>query len=183
MGGPWGERPPRRPKVGAGRTALAKRAKARGGRESRASAVAARRGLSRGTGNRRARKRVDPGALAPMRRGWGVLAQHTRHLQQRFLAQRRLRHLVVAIALGWVAWTFLLGDASLPRLLALRHRNAKLEGEVTGMETEQSSLETDVRALEKGDRAMIERIARDEHAMVKDGEILVRFYDPEDTAE
>ena len=183
MGGPWGERPPQRPKVGAGRTALARRAKARGGGERRDSAVAARRGLSRGSGNRRGRKRIDPGVLVPVRRGWGVLAQHTRHFQQRFLAQRRLRHILVAIAVGWVAWTFLIGDAGLPRLLALRHGNAKLEGEVAGMEAVQVDLETDVRALEQGDRAMIEWIARDEHAMVRDGEVLVRFFDPEDIDE
>jgi cell division protein FtsB len=186
MASPWGDTPPRRPATGAGRAALAKRARARGGAERRASAEAARRGLSRGRSNRRARRRSDRpdgDLLRPVRRGWGFLVQHSRHFRQRFLLQRRIRHLVLAVAVAWAAWTFLLGDAGVPRLLSLKHQNGHLEREIGALEAEQARLEAEVKALAKGDRTAIERVARDEHAMVRDGEVLVRFYVPEEEEE
>ncbi|MEZ5065862.1 MAG: septum formation initiator family protein [bacterium] len=175
---PFGDYVPAQPKVGSGRAALAKRARARGGGERKDAARAARRGLSRSTNNRRVRQRADPAKLASVRRGFGVLASHTRHFKQRFLEAKRLRHLVIVIAAGWAIWTFVLGDASVPRLFTLRHRNAKLTTEVEQLDREQQALEKDVRALASGDRATVEKIARDEHAMVREGEVLVRFFEP-----
>lgn len=208
MSSPWGESTPRKPKAGAGRIALSKRAKARGGGESRSAAKAARRGLAR-RGERKPAKRSTRAAaaasrrtanrrkgegggaaaaagaagemmLGPFRRGWNVLRHHTADLEQTFLIQKKLRTLGLAVVGGWVAWTFLIGDASVPRWLSVKAENSRLEKEVTELEKARGLLDSDVSALKRGEREVVERIARDEHAMVREGEVLVRFYEEDE---
>ena len=201
MSSPWGESTPRKPKAGAGRAALSKRAKARGGGESRSAAKAARRGLarrgerkpakkstrvaaaaSRKTSNRRKSNAGPTGevVLGPIRRGWGVLRTHTENLEKTFLLQQKLRTLGLAVVGGWIAWTFVIGDASVPRWLSVKAENARLENEVAELEKARELLDADVNALKRGEREVVERIARDEHAMVREGEVLVRFYEDDD---
>jgi cell division protein FtsB len=174
--GPWGKRPPRKPRVGAGRAALAKRAKVRGGGEQRA-AQAARRALTRG------RKRRKSRGLQLSR--WGPAAEllrFSRVFEQKFLNRQRLRHLVVALAGVWLAWTFLIGDASLPRLWSVERENAALEAEIEKLTRHEERLAADVKALENPrDKRALELVARDEHALVRDGEKLVRFYEEPDS--
>lgn len=174
---PWGDAPPQKPRPGSGRTALAKRAKARGGRERRAATAAARRALDRGTGNRRARRRSGDGRLSrPVRGVWNELVRQSRSVQQRFLVRQRLRPIVLALAAAWIIWTFLLGDASLFRFWSIRHENEDLAAEIVRLEARDASVREDVRALRAGDRPeLIESLARQEHAMVRDGEKLIRF--------
>ena len=83
----------------------------------------------------------------------------------------------IVIAAGWACWTFVLGDAGVPRLLSLRHQNRELERELARLDGQRERLQSEVRSLRKGDAAVIERIAREEHALVRDGEVLVRFFE------
>ncbi len=184
--GPWGDRPPRKPKVGAGRAALAKRAKARGGSERKTSAEAARRGLDRGRRGRpnrrrsggRGNSRVGQAIGAPVRGAAAELGRWGRVFEQRFLLRQRLRTVLLALAAVWIVWTFLVGDASLPRLWAVQRQNASLTATIDDLSEREGSLRAEVVALDgRGAPPELERIAREEHAMVRDGEVLVRFRD------
>ena len=187
--GPWGDRPPRRPAVGAGRAALKKRAKAGGGGESASAAAAARRALGRVRGGRGARRDgggrgrngrsgAGAGLGAPMRGAAAGLMRWSRVFEQRFLLRQRLRTILIALAAVWIVWTFLLGDASLPRLWMVDHRNDRLVVEIEEMAAREARLKAEVVALEsKRSAPEFERIAREEHALVRDGEVLVRFHE------
>lgn len=179
--GPWGGSPPRKPKVGAGRAALTKRAKARGKTgakraskaQERTRAEAARRGLSRGRrrgGNGKRFGRPIRGATNELRRYYGLF-------EQRFLTRQRLRTILLALAAAWAMWTFVIGDAGVFRLLHVKHQNAQLAPEIEALTREEQELQRQVRALEKADPVTVEHVAREQHALVKDGEVLVRFYD------
>ena len=167
---PWGDVTPRKPKVGAGREALKRRAKARGGRERKASAEAARRGLRRAGANRRRMRNPFRSASGEVRRFAGLF-------QQQFVARKRLRHLLIAIGAVWMLWTFGIGDGSLTRLWMVKHKNARLEARIAELTAQHAALKEEVEALEdpRNDEAL-ELVARDDHALVKDGEVLVRFY-------
>jgi len=173
--GPWGGNPPRRPRPGSGREALAKRVKARGTRGSRhverTRAEAARRGLSRNRRRGGRGKRFGPvrGAALELRRYYGLF-------EQKFLIRQRLRTIVLALAGAWALWTFGIGDAGLLRLLHVRHQNAQLAPQIEELQRQEEELLREVRALEKADAETLENVAREQHALVKDGEVLVRFY-------
>jgi len=181
---PWGDRPPRRPKVGAGRSVLAKRAKGRGRisrgardllsrAQERRRTEAARRGLSRGRRRGGWGKRFGPpvrGAAAQLTRFYGIF-------EQKFLIRQRLRTILLTLAAIWALWTFGIGDAGVVRLLHVKHQNAELVPEIEKLTEEEATLDREVRALtDPEDQATLEKVAREQHALVKDGEVLVRFY-------
>lgn len=179
-GSPWGDSPPRKPKVGSGRAALAKRAKARGGRERSSSTEAARRAMDRKRGSGR-RKRGDGILGKPVRGAWNEIVRHSKSVQKRFLVTQRMRNVALALAAIWVVWTFVLGDASVVRLWSVKRENARLDAHIEQIEVQQAELQKDVRALRSGSNPqLIEDLARDEHAMIKPGEKLVRFVPKKD---
>lgn len=180
VGGPWGDRAPKRPSVGAGRVALARRVEARGGRERRRAAEAARRGMSRTPRGRllqRVARVADVELPSPVKSAFVEVVRQSRLVQQKFLQRQKLRGLAIGLAAVWAAWTFLLGDASLPRIVWVRLQNERLEKRIERLEVENARLAAEVEELEGGGAAMVERLAREEHAMVRDGEVLVRFYE------
>lgn len=170
---PWRDRAPRVPRVGAGREALAKRA--RGRHERSATAEAARRGLKRSKRTKRdSRPSAIRGAAAKLRAFGGLF-------EQRFLDRKRLRHILLALAGIWALWTFVLGDAGLPRFWSIHHRNAEISREIQAMKAEEVALRSRVDALEDpSNLRVLEEVARDEHALVREGEVLVRFTDAEE---
>ena len=176
-GGPWGDRPPRRPKVGAGRTELVRRVTARGGNERRRAAEAARRGMQRAPSGRLLKRMQQVELPAPVKSAFAEVVRQSRVVQEKFLPRQRLRPLLLGLAGLWVAWTFLLGDVGVPRLLWIRWQNDRLEHEIARLEIENARLQTEVTELKSGGPEVVEKVAREEHAMVKDGEVLVRFYD------
>jgi cell division protein FtsB len=154
---------------------LARRARARGGGERRRSARAARRGL------RRDRKgKASPRFLARLPES-GVVAKlrsTSRLAQQTFLKKHRLRDVLILLAAIWVLWTFGLSEAGLPKLVAVQRQNAQLRVEIEELEAQEDALRVQVEALkDKKNTQAVEQAARDEHAMVKDGEVLVRFHE------
>ena len=180
--GPWGDRPPKKPRVGAGKAALAKRAKTktkrkaaggRAGRGERKRVEAVRRGLSR---NRR-RGGLGKRFGRPVRGAASELSRFYGLFEQKFLIRQRLRTILVALAVVWAAWTFLIGDAGILRLLHVKHQNDRLAPEIEELERRQEELLQEVRALTNPEATdFLEKVAREEHALVKDGEVLVRFY-------
>lgn len=175
--GPWGNRPPQRPKVGAGRTALVRRVVARGGNERRHAAQAARRGLQRGPSGRLLKRMSEVELPAPVKTAFVEVVRQSRLVQEKFLPRQRLRPLLLALAGLWFAWTFVIGDAGIPRLFWVRFQNERLERHIAELERDNARLQTEVTQLKSGGAEVVERIAREEHAMVKDGEVLVRFHD------
>lgn len=119
-----------------------------------------------------------PALRMPKIRALAQVVDLSSRFQQKYLQRQRVQSVILVLVGIWVVWTFLLGDASLPRLVALRQENHKLSKEVEALREEQTGLQAEVSALkrEKQSRA-VERIARDQHSMIKDDEILVKFYE------
>ena len=162
-----------------GRTAdaLSRRAQARGGWEARRAAQAARRGLGR-TRVRGGRRLKMPNIRIPKIRALSEVARLSAAFQQRYLQRQRVRSVLLILAGAWFLWTFVLGDASFPRLWSLRHQNAQLADQVQKLREEQVGLQAEVSALKKERQSrLVERIARDQYSMIKDGEVLVKFYE------
>lgn len=167
---------PREPRVGAGREALTKRAKARGGSEKRGAAEAARRGLRReGSGGRRLKL---PAIRMPRIHALSEIVRLSGAFQQKYLQRQRVRSVVLLFVGMWIVWTFVLGEASVPRYFAIRRDNDRLAAEVKRLREEQVGLQAEVSALKSEREARaVERIARSQHSMIKDGEVLVKFYE------
>lgn len=179
-GSSWNAAPPRRPIPGSGRTALGKRGKtknpfARRAGEKRA-AVAARRALNRRKGSA---SRAIPSLAVPtsLRDAALELRRFSQLVEQRFLSRQRLRHVLLALAGLWVLWTFIIGDAGVIRLWSVRHQNAKLEKQIEELTAQEEVVQAEVRALTDPKSNAVERIAREEHGMVRPGEKLVKFYE------
>jgi cell division protein FtsB len=169
----WTDAAPRRPRTGAGRAALVRRAKARAGKTrpgERRGAEAARRGLRRGRTRRR-------GPAGPIRGAAAELRRFSKLIEQKFVTRQRLRHLLMALAAIWALWTFALGDASLPKLWATKRQNAKLSAEIDDLTVRERQARADVAALEASDHEALEIAAREEFGLVRDGEKIVRFYE------
>jgi cell division protein FtsB len=175
--GPFGERPPARPQVGAGRTALVRRVEARGGRERSRAAQAARRGMQRGPTGRLLKRVAEVDFPAPVKTAFAEVFRQSRVVQQKYLPRQKLRTIGLGLAAIWAVWTFILSDAAVPRLLWVRYQNERLERQVKKLEVEEAKLRDEVETLHRGGDELVDKLAREEHAMVKDGEILVRFYD------
>jgi cell division protein FtsB len=178
IGGPWGDRAPRRPQAGAGRIALVRRITARGGNERRRALEAARRGMRRGPSGRLLKHVAEVDLPQPVKNAWTEVVRQSRLVQQKLLQRQKLKSVAIGLVAIWLAWTFVLGDAGFPRLLWVKMQNEKLENEIQQLEIQNASLQTQVDQLERGGNEIVDRLAREEQAMVKDGEVLVRFYDP-----
>jgi cell division protein FtsB len=111
----------------------------------------------------------------------GVVAKlrsTSRLAQQTFLKKHRLRDVLILLAAIWVLWTFGLSEAGLPKLVAVKRQNAELRVEIEELEAREAALRVEVDALkDRRNTRAVEHAARDEHAMVKDGEVLVRFHE------
>ena len=119
-----------------------------------------------------------PHIRIPKIRALSEVARLSSAFQQRYLQRQRVRSVLLILACAWLVWTYLLGDASVPRLLSLKRENAQLADQVRKLREEQVGLQAEVSALKKERQTrVVERIARDQYSMIKDGEILVRFYE------
>jgi cell division protein FtsB len=137
----------------------------------RKSAAAARRALRRGRGTR-------PKGDGPIRGAAKELRRFSRIVEQKFANRQRLRHLLLALAGLWALWTFVLGGASLPKLWSVRRQNAKLSARIEELARQESELRAEVQALgDPKNEEALERLAREEYGVVRDGEILVKFYE------
>jgi cell division protein FtsB len=129
--------------------------------------------MRRGKPSRSGRGRSIRGAAAELRRV-------SRLVEQKFVTRQRLRHVALALAGIWVLWTFALGDASLPRLWKVKIQNDALAARIDELRLQATELEDEVRALEDPSRDAMEQHAREELGYVRDGEVLVRFYEERD---
>jgi cell division protein FtsB len=164
--------------VGAGRIALVRRVTARGGNERRGALEAARRGMRRGPKGRLLERVAEVDLPQPVKNALGEVARQSRLVQQKLLQRQKLKNIAIGLAAIWAAWTFVLGDAGAPRLLWVKYENERLGREIQRLEIENAHLQAEVQQLEGGGNEIVDRLAREEQAMVKDGEVLVRFYDP-----
>ncbi|MFN8179103.1 MAG: septum formation initiator family protein [bacterium] len=178
VGGPWGDHAPQRPSVGAGRIALKRRVTARGGNERRGALEAARRGMRRGPKGRLLQRVAEVDLPQPVKNALGEMARQSRLVQQKLLQRQKLKNVAIGLAAIWVVWMFILGDAGAPRLLWVKYENERLGREIERLAIENAHLQAEVSQLEGGGNEIVDRLAREEQAMVKDGEVLVRFYDP-----
>lgn len=177
VGGPWGDRAPKRPNIGAGRVALVRRVTARGGHERRNALEAARRGMRRGPSGRLLKRVAEVEIPQPVKNAWTEVVRQSRLVQQKLLERQKLKNVAIGLAVIWATWTFLLGDAGVPRLFWVKVQNDRLEREIQRLEIDNAHLRSEVQQLEKGGNEIVDRLSREEHALVKDGDVLVRFYE------
>lgn len=90
--------------------------------------------------------------------------------------------------LKWIPWTALvllfgaglLGDSGLLRLHQLKEEHSRLESSIHEQEEINWKLKRDVRALKHNPR-QLERLAREELGLVKPGEVVYQFPEPEES--
>jgi len=111
---------------------------------------------------------LDPLDWTPPR----YLRRHAVRLAQR----HRIRRLVLLGILSLLIFGFVLADGGLVSILWRGSRVRRLESQVTQLEARQRALQQEIE-LRRGDRATIERIAREEYGMVYPGERLIRIVD------
>lgn len=84
------------------------------------------------------------------------------------------RRALLAIALGVFVLSFVLfGTRGIVQRLRLVSEKAALEENVRAAEAERRQLQAEVKALD-GDRKAIEKVAREKHHMIREGETLYR---------
>lgn len=98
------------------------------------------------------------------------LRRHAARIAQR----HRIRRLVLLGILSLLLFGFVLADGGLVSILWRGSRVHRLESQVTRLEARQRALQQEI-DLRRGDRATIERIAREEYGMVYPGERLIRI--------
>ena len=87
---------------------------------------------------------------------------------------------ILAWTIGiWFACSILLGDTGLISIVRMRGMRDDLEAEIGALEFQRMETETHRDNLEN-DPATIERIAREEYGMIRDGEICYRVETGED---
>ena len=91
-----------------------------------------------------------------------------------------LRVLVVACAAGAGYYVLLGGEYSIFDLREMRQQREASARRVDSLRAVVDSLEARAEAL-RTDTLLIERVAREEYGLVRDGEILIRFVDPDTT--
>jgi cell division protein FtsB len=77
-----------------------------------------------------------------------------------------------------LGWTSVVGDGGLFRIRDLRAQEARVTTKLGALEAENARLRENVRRLNEDDR-YIERVARENQGLVRDGETVYRF--PSDT--
>ena len=94
-----------------------------------------------------------------------------RGLLQKALKNRRM---VMSLAVGIPVLVFVLfGSRGVIQRLRLLNEKSTLERKVGTVETRQRQLRAELKALD-GDRAAIERVAREKYGMVREGETLYK---------
>jgi cell division protein FtsB len=76
----------------------------------------------------------------------------------------------VAAAVGFAAWSLLLGEGGLLPLQRLRRENAKLAGEITRLRQEQIALRLQLAELESPGSFALEKVARERYGMHRENE-------------
>jgi cell division protein FtsB len=104
----------------------------------------------------------------------------------RFLRRRppespeRRKAILASVILGaaFLAYTFLLSDTGVVRIFSIRHENEALRKQKIDLAVKVHDLERRRQAQAK-DPLLEERVARERFHLVREGEILYRYEDPE----
>lgn len=83
------------------------------------------------------------------------------------------RFLVRFIAAAIVATVVLFGDHGIVQRLRLSYQKSELEAKIIAAEQESKRLQAESRALD-GDRRAIEKVAREKHNMIREGETVYK---------
>lgn len=95
----------------------------------------------------------------------------------------RLKRFLLPVALGLAGYFALFGgEYTAPEVARIREARDQEAAELARLRHEVDSLRALVDSLET-DPAMLERLARERFGMIRDGEILYRFAEPEDSTE
>lgn len=86
----------------------------------------------------------------------------------------RIAAAAAMLAVVGLCATSVFGDGGLLEIERLRGEDARLRAKADALETDNARLKDEVRKLQDDD-ATIERVAREQQGLVKDGETLYRF--------
>jgi cell division protein FtsB len=92
--------------------------------------------------------------------------------------QRKLILAAAVLGAAFLAYTFLLSDTGLVRIASLRRENETLREQKIDLAVKVHALEQRRQAQAK-DPLLEERVARERFHLVREGEILYRYQDPE----
>jgi cell division protein FtsB len=100
------------------------------------------------------------------------------------LANRNWRRLAVRGGIGVIiaaalVYLFVFSKYGYLRMRELQQKNAELEDRVSEVESENEKLQTEIGRLED-DMEAVERLAREELGLVKEGETIYRFIEVEE---
>ena len=96
--------------------------------------------------------------------------------------ERRKAFLAIAlVAVAFLAYTFVLSDTGLLRIAALRRETDELRKEKIDLAVRVHQLE-ERRKAQAADPLLEERVARERFHLVREGELLYRYQEPEETA-
>ena len=91
---------------------------------------------------------------------------------------RKALLVVVLLGVAFLAYTFVLSDSGLVRIVGLRRENVALRKEKIDLAVQVHDLEQRRQAQAK-DPLLEERVARERFHLLREGEILYRYQDPE----
>lgn len=114
--------------------------------------------------------RAAPAFEVPMRRSMRKIVPGPKKPLQ--FRQKVTRLVLVGLGL-WVLWILFAGDTSLVELWKLKRENGKLRAEIAELERRLTELDREEKNLE--DPEYLEKIAREEYGMIRDGEICYRL--------
>ena len=92
--------------------------------------------------------------------------------------RRKAIVLVALLGLALLIWTYVLGDTGLLRIVALRHETESLRRQKIDLAVRVHDLEQR-RQAQARDPLLEERVARERFHLVREGEILYRYQEPE----
>jgi cell division protein FtsB len=95
------------------------------------------------------------------------------------LSRRKRRGLFLGVALfvsGYLLLSFLFGQMGMLKALKLKRTYAQVQQEIVSLKKENDALTQKIEAL-KSDPLYIERLARNQLGLAKEGELIYEFYD------
>ena len=89
-----------------------------------------------------------------------------------------IRGSIIGVAVALLVYLFVFSRYGYLRMRELQRENGELEGRVAEVERKNEELETEIGRLED-DMEAVERLAREELGLVKEGETIYRFIEVE----
>ena len=97
------------------------------------------------------------------------------NLSERFLKLLKNKRLMIRFVLGSIIFLYvLLGGHGIIQRVRLQHEKSEITAKIQEAEAETRRLQAESKALDSGDPKAIEKIAREKHGMIREGETVYK---------